>query len=265
MAEEHAVTLAAGMASEGLRPVTAIYSTFLQRAYDQILHDVCLQCLPVVLALDRAGLVGEDGPTHHGIFDLSYLRTMPNLTIMAPATLDELDVMLAEAVKHDGPTAIRYSKEVACLDDAGPLESIAVGRAAVLRDGEDLALLAVGSMVGAALDTAALLAHDGIEATVVNARFVKPLDTLTLLTAVRRARLIVTLEENSVTGGFGSAVQELLANEGVTVPILTLGIPDCFVEQGRRDALLERLHLTPAHIAAAIQSHLPPCQKNACS
>jgi 1-deoxy-D-xylulose-5-phosphate synthase len=250
MAEEHAVTLAAGMACEGLRPVTAIYSTFCQRAYDQILHDVCLQQLPVVLALDRAGLVGEDGPTHHGVFDLSFLRMMPHLTIMAPATRAELQAMLSYAVQLDGPSAIRYPKAVAPLDDAGDLETIPYGRAALLREGTELALIAVGSMVSVALLAAEILSRRAISARVINARFVKPLDGVTLLAAARGVRQVITLEENVLMGGFGSAVQELYTAGGMKTPLKMLGIPDRFIEQGARDCVLARLGLSPECVAA---------------
>lgn len=252
MAEEHAVTLAAGMATEGLRPVVAIYSTFLQRAYDQILHDVCLQRLPVVLALDRAGLVGEDGPTHHGVFDLSYLRMMPHLRVLAPATLDELRAMLQAALTWDAPTAIRYPKGSSPQIDAGNPAHIAAGQAGVLREGRDVALVAVGSMVPTALAAADLLAAQCVSATVINARFVKPLDAETLLHAARHAPLVVTLEENVIAGGFGAAVLELFTAERITTPVCVLGIPDTFVGQGPREVLLERLGLTPAGVVEAI-------------
>ncbi len=258
MAEEHAVTLAAGMACEGLRPIVAIYSTFLQRAYDQVLLDVCLQNLPVVLALDRAGLVGEDGPTHHGVFDLSYLRMMPNLTVMAPATPAELEDMLAEALRRDGPCAIRYPRGRTELRDAGEPAGIAAGRAAILREGRDVALVAIGAMLSHALAAAELLAQRGIAATVVNARFVKPLDTETLRRVARTVRLVITLEENAVTGGFGSAVQEFFTADGMTTPIRPLGIPDQFVGQGPRGILLSRLGLGPGDIVATVLAHLPP-------
>ena len=252
MAEEHAVTLAAGMACEGLRPVVAVYSTFLQRAYDQILHDVCLQNLPVVLALDRAGLAGEDGPTHHGAFDLSYLRMMPNLTVMAPATPAELEAMLDAALAASGPCAIRFPKGRAGLFNAGNLADVARGKAAVLREGAEVALFAAGSMVSVALGAADLLARQEIQATVVNARFVKPLDADTLLEIGRRVPRVLTLEENVVAGGFGSAVQERFAAEGVATPVHILGLPDAFVGQGPRGVLLGRLGLTAQHLAATV-------------
>jgi len=265
MAEEHAVTLAAGMACEGLRPVTAIYSTFLQRAFDQILHDVCLQRLPVVLAVDRAGIVGEDGPTHHGVYDLSYLRMMPNMTVMAPATLEELERMLAVAMRYDGPCAIRYPKGCPGLHEAGDLAGIDDRRAAVLCDGKDVALFAIGSMVAMAVSAARALERVGIHATVVNARFVKPLDAECLCRIARRVGLVVTIEENAVMGGFGSAVAEMLAEEGITTPFHALGIPDTFIGQGPRMVLLARLGLSPERIADAVMAHLPmavPTEQN---
>lgn len=256
MAEEHAVTLAAGMAVEGLRPVVAIYSTFLQRAYDQILHDVCLQHLPVVLALDRAGFVGEDGPTHHGVFDLSYLRMIPHMTVMAPATRDEARAMFAYALQLESPSAVRYLKGTGVSCDAGPLDTIAHGEAAVLRTGDDVALIAIGSMVAPALQAADLLAREGIAATVVNARFVSPLDAPTLLSVTRHVRAVVTIEENVLAGGFGSAVDELLVAHGVATPRLALGIPAEFIEHGARSILLAHLGLDAEGIATASRSLL---------
>ncbi len=255
MAEEHAVTLAAGMAVEGLRPVVGIYSTFLQRGFDQILHDVCLQNLPVTFALDRAGLVGDDGPTHHGVFDLSYLHLMPNMTVMAPATLAELDAMLKYSLQLSGPSAIRYPKGKANLDEGGDLADIARGRAAVLRPGDDLALVAIGSMVSRALRAAELLEQQGIAARVINARFVKPLDSATLLAAADTP-LVVTLEENVLCGGFASVVREFYSAKQVATPVYSLGIPDEFVGQGPRGVLLARLGLHPAGIAASIAARL---------
>ena len=256
MAEEHAVTLAAGMASEGARPVVAIYSTFLQRAYDQVIHDVCLPRLPVVLALDRAGLVGEDGPTHHGAFDLSYLLAMPEMTVMAPGTPAELDAMLKAAIDRNSPCAIRYPKGKAELAMAGELSDIAAGRAVILQHGEDVALLAVGSMLPRAMAAANLLAQQGIAATVINPRFIKPLDEETLLDSATRVRLVVTLEENSVRGGFGSAVLGLCAERGVTTPIRCLGLPDRFIGQGPRQILLARLGMDAEGIAATVANLL---------
>jgi 1-deoxy-D-xylulose-5-phosphate synthase len=256
MAEEHAVTMAAGLATEGMRPVVAIYSTFLQRGFDQILHDVCQQNLPVVFALDRAGVV-EDGPTHHGAFDLSYLRLMPNLTLMVPATLEELAAMLAEALRLPGPCALRYPRGDCALLHAGPLSALTARKASILRAGDDVALMAVGTQVVTALAAADRLAHEGIRATVVNARFVKPLDAETLMGVAQRVRALITLEENTLIGGFGSAVAELLQARGLVLPRLHLGLPDAFVEQGPRAALLARVGLEPEAVVRAVHRLLP--------
>ena len=257
IAEEHAVTLAAGMAAAGKRPVAAIYSTFAQRAYDQLLHDVCLQNLPVTLCLDRAGLVGDDGPTHHGVFDLSYLRMMPNMTVMAPKDENELRRMLITALSLDGPAAIRYPRGTAAgvplTDDVQPLP---LGKGEILREGGDVCFLAVGSMTANALQAAELLAADGIAAEVVNMRFVKPLDRELLLEAAGHVKLLVTVEENVLAGGFGSAVLECLADAGRTVPLLRLGIPDRFVPQGDRSLLWEECGLLPYQMAARVRERL---------
>ena len=257
IAEEHAVTLAAGMAAAGKRPVVAIYSTFAQRAYDQLLHDVCLQNLPVTLCLDRAGLVGDDGPTHHGVFDLSYLRMMPNMTVMAPKDENELRRMLITALSLDGPAALRYPRGTAAgvplTDDVQPLP---LGKGEILREGGDVCFLAVGSMTANALQAAELLAADGIAAEVVNMRFVKPLDRELLLEAAGHVKLLVTVEENVLAGGFGSAVLECLADAGRTVPLLRLGIPDRFVPQGDRSLLWEECGLLPYQMAARVRERL---------
>ena len=257
IAEEHAVTLAAGMAAAGKRPVAAIYSTFAQRAYDQLLHDVCLQNLPVTLCLDRAGLVGDDGPTHHGVFDLSYLRMMPNMTVMAPKDENELRRMLITALSLDGPAALRYPRGTAAgvplTDDVQPLP---LGKGEILREGGDVCFLAVGSMTANALRAAELLAADSIAAEVVNMRFVKPLDRELLLEAAGHVKLLVTVEENVLAGGFGSAVLECLADTGRTVPLLRLGIPDRFVPQGDRSLLWEECGLLPYQMAARVRERL---------
>ena len=257
IAEEHAVTLAAGMAAAGKRPVAVIYSTFAQRAYDQLLHDVCLQNLPVTLCLDRAGLVGDDGPTHHGVFDLSYLRMMPNMTVMAPKDENELRRMLITALSLDGPAALRYPRGTAAgvplTDDVQPLP---LGKGEILREGGDVCFLAVGSMTANALQAAELLAADGIAAEVVNMRFVKPLDRELLLEAAGHVKLLVTVEENVLAGGFGSAVLECLADGGRTVPLVRLGIPDRFVPQGGRSLLWEECGLLPYQMAARVRERL---------
>jgi 1-deoxy-D-xylulose-5-phosphate synthase len=258
IAEQHAVTMAAGLAAEGKRPVVALYSTFAQRAYDQILHDVCLQNLPVVFGLDRAGLVGEDGATHHGVFDFSYLRPLPHMTIMAPKDENELRRMLATALGLQGPAAVRYPRGSGLgvsLDDE--LIPVPVGKAEVLRKGGQVAFLAIGNMVDNALQAAAILAKSGIEATVINARFVKPLDTDLLRQLAGQMQLLVTMEENVLAGGFGSAVLEFLADAGLTKPaVLRLGLPDQFIEQGTVSQLQEMYNLSPATAAAAVQKFL---------
>jgi 1-deoxy-D-xylulose-5-phosphate synthase len=250
MAEGHAVTFGAGLAAAGMRPVVAVYSTFLQRAYDQVLHDVCLQRLPVVLAVDRAGLVGEDGPTHHGVFDLSYLRHLPNMVVMAPRDGDQLVAMLQTALAGDGPAAIRYPRAVATPPEeaTGALE---MGAGEILRDGDDVALVAVGSMVAPALAAAELLAAEGISAAVADARFVKPLDDKLVINLIDHCGMLITIEENVLQGGFGSAVLELLQERGIAAAVRRLGVPDRFIEHGPRATLLESIGLTPAGIARA--------------
>ena len=257
IAEQHAVTFAAGMAAHGLRPVVAIYSTFLQRAYDSVIHDVCLQKLPVIFALDRGGLVGADGPTHHGAFDLSFLRPIPNLTVMAPRDEHELRRALVTALGQDGPFALRYPRGAGLGIDLGqPVESLAIGRGEKLRDGGDGVLCAVGSGVVTALAAATLLAEAGLELAVVDARFVKPLDDELLGSEAVRTARVITLEENALQGGFGSAVLECLAERGINVPVLRLGLPDQFIEQGSQSELRQRYGLDPAGVAASIQGFM---------
>ena len=253
IAEQHAVTFAAGLAAEGMRPVVGIYSTFLQRAYDQIIHDVCLQRLPVTFAIDRAGFAGDDGRTHHGIFDLTYLRCLPNMTVMAPKDENELRHMLTTALRDiDGPVAIRYPRGAGVgASMADPLHPVPIGRGEIIRSGTDVAILALGAMVLPAERAAGLLATDGISATVVNARFVKPLDERLILDLAARCSAIVTVEENVVAGGFGSAVLELLNNRDVRVPTRVLGIPDRVFEQASQGRLRELAGLSPGHIAAS--------------
>ena len=264
IAEEHAMTLAAGMAAAGMHPVIALYSTFAQRAYDQLIHDVCLQNLPVTLCLDRAGLVGEDGPTHHGVFDLSYLRQMPNMCVMAPKDEEELRHMLATAIAIEGPAAVRYPRGAGLgvpLTDS--LETLPVGKAEVLQEAGDIAFLAVGTMVEKAKEAAAILKEEGIEAAVVNMRFIKPLDTELLGEMARTKRLLITAEENVLAGGFGSAVAEYLADHGIEVPLLRFGIPDRFIEQGTRRELLSLIGLQPDEMAERIRERLSQMDENA--
>jgi len=233
IAEEHAVTFAAGLACEGYRPVVAIYSSFLQRAFDQIVHDVCLQNLPVIFCMDRAGLVGDDGPTHHGVYDPSFLRIIPNMTVMAPRDEDELRHMLATAVRADGPVAIRYPRGPGTgVPLQGPPAPLPWGKSKVmLHQGDDLALLAVGPMVHRALEAARRLEADEVRCTVVNARFIKPLDR-ELLQVVRRCRHVITIEESCLAGGFGSAVLELCESDNLHPSLRRLGIDDRFVPHG---------------------------------
>ena len=257
IAEEHAVTLAAGMATAGIHPVVAIYSSFAQRSYDQLMHDVCLQNLPVTLCLDRAGLVGADGATHHGAFDLSYLRTMPGMVVMAPKDENELRHMLYTAVNYEGPAAVRYPRGegigVPLDSDFNELE---IGKAEIVRDGGSIAILAVGTMVSAACKTAELLLNRGINCTVVNMRFIKPLDKECILQMADKMEAIVTMEENVLNGGFGSAVVELLADEGRSMPVLRFGIPDEFIEQGTQSELREQCGLTPEQMSEKINDML---------
>jgi len=257
IAEEHAVTLAAGMATAGIHPVVAIYSSFAQRSYDQLMHDVCLQNLPVTLCLDRAGLVGADGATHHGAFDLSYLRTMPGMVVMAPKDENELRHMLYTAVNYEGPAAVRYPRGegigVPLDSDFSELE---IGKAEIVRDGGSIAILAVGTMVSAACKTAELLLKRGINCTVVNMRFIKPLDKECILQMADKMEAIVTMEENVLNGGFGSAVVELLADEGRSIPVLRFGIPDEFIEQGTQSELREQCGLTPEQMSEKINDML---------
>jgi 1-deoxy-D-xylulose-5-phosphate synthase len=252
MAEQTAVTFAAGLAAAGMRPVVAIYSTFLQRAYDQIVHDVALPRLPVTIALDRAGLVGEDGPTHHGAFDLSYLRHIPNLVVMAPRDLSELAAMVRTGLELGAPAALRYPRGEGGSRPPGEVEPLPVGRAEVVRSGDSVAIVALGTMVDTALAAADLLSSQGVEACVVNARFVQPLDSELICQMAGEAGRVVTVEENVVSGGFGSAVAELLADRGVRVPLLRLGLPDRFVGHGPREQLLKDVGLEPHAMAESI-------------
>ncbi len=256
IAEQNAVTMAAGMAVKGMRPVVALYSTFAQRAYDQILHDICLQNLPVIFALDRAGIVGEDGPTHHGLFDYSYLRHIPNLVIMAPKDEDELRHMLLTATKMNGPVVIRYPRSCGLgisLDQ--PVRQITIGKAEELASGTDVVLLAVGSMVEPCLAASKQLAVKGIQAGVVNARFIKPIDEEMIRKLSREFRNIITVEENMLAGGFGSAVLEYIhAHNFNWVRVLCLGFPDQFIEQGKRAQLLEKYGLTAEGIVSSVSS-----------
>lgn len=234
IAEQHGVTFAAGLAKGGFHPVVAIYSTFLQRAYDQIVHDVCLQNLPVTFALDRAGLVGEDGPTHHGTFDISYLRHIPNMVLMAPKDEDELQHMLYTSVNYNGPSAIRYPRGVGMGVEIRPqFKLLDIGKGEILSEGNDVAIIAAGSMVYPSMETAGILKKNGIYATVVNARFIKPLDESLILELASKCGNIITVEEGALSGGFGSSVLEVLERHSVSdVRVKRIGLPDRFIEHG---------------------------------
>jgi len=251
IAEQHAVTFAAGMATEGMRPVCAIYSTFLQRAFDQIVHDVALQNLPVTFAIDRAGLVGADGPTHHGVLDIGYLRMIPNLVIAAPRDENQLQHLLATAIESDRPFAVRFPRGSAMGVRLDPEpKAIPIGRAELLRDGKDVALFAIGKTVGTAEKAADLLAERGISARVVDARFIKPLDDQALVSAAERCSRIVTIEDHMATGGFGSAVLERLAVLTPEARVLVCGLADRFVEHGETDDQWTAGGIDPESIAA---------------
>lgn len=233
IAEQHAVTFAAGLAAEGMKPVVAIYSTFLQRAYDQVVHDVCLQNLDVTFALDRGGLVGADGATHQGVYDYSYLRSLPNAVVMAPKDENELQHMLATAIEHSGPAAIRFPRGSGLGVPMDPeIKAISLGEAEVLRDGSDVLIAAVGSVVHPALEAANELNNRGISAAVLNARFVRPLDTERLLALAQRCKVVVTVEEHTGSGGFGGAVLEALSEAGLALRTLCLALPDEVIEHG---------------------------------
>lgn len=250
IAEQHAVTFAAGLAAEGMKPVAAIYSTFLQRAFDQVVHDVCLQNLDVTFALDRAGLVGADGATHQGLFDFAYFRTLPNAIVMAPKDENELQHLLATAIEYPGPAAIRYPRGSGLGIALDPdIKKLPVGEAELLRDGTDAAILAIGSTAHPALEAAGELAADGVGCAVLNARFVKPLDRERIVALARRCRVLVTVEEHSAMGGFGGAVLELLAEQDIRLPVRTLGVPDRPIDHGESTTTLG---LSPEHIREAV-------------
>jgi 1-deoxy-D-xylulose-5-phosphate synthase len=251
IAEQHGVTFAAGMATEGFCPVVTVYSTFLQRAYDQIIHDVCIESLPVVFALDRGGIVGEDGPTHHGLFDISFLRTIPNMVVMAPKDENELRHMLATAIAHDGPISLRYPRGRGTgVEQDKAYTIIPIGQGEILSHGDDLLIIAVGSMVSEAICAAALLKENhGLQATVINARFIKPLDDEMIIPLARKIRRIITVEENTVQGGFGSAILELLSDHEINdVIVKRLGIHDQFVEHGPQDTLRSKYQVDASAI-----------------
>ncbi|MBP7416818.1 MAG: 1-deoxy-D-xylulose-5-phosphate synthase [Pyrinomonadaceae bacterium] len=265
IAEQHAITFCAGMACEGLKPVAAIYSTFLQRAFDQVIHDVCLQDLNVTIAMDRAGIVGADGPTHHGLLDIAYLRGYPNIVLMAPKDEAELRDMMLTAIEHPGAAAIRYPRGNGFgVDISSPPKQIEIGKAEVLKEGGDVAIIAYGSMVGPAVEAAAKLEKDGIAATVVNARFVKPLDAELIKKLATAMSLIVTVEDAYLSGGFGSAVLELLEENGLAdkIKVVRMGVPDEIVTHGDPKILLAKYGLDPDGIYAKVHETLESMVEN---
>jgi 1-deoxy-D-xylulose-5-phosphate synthase len=256
IAEQHAVTLAAGLACEGMRPVVTIYSTFLQRAYDQVIHDVCIQNLPVFFCMDRAGIVGADGPTHQGMYDIAYLRCIPNMVLMAPKDEAELQRMLVTGIQYtDGPIAMRYPRGngygVPLMEEGW--EPLPIGKGEILRQGDDVLMVGYGTMVYSAMQTAEILSEHGIEATVVNARFAKPIDRELIAPLAKQIGRVVTLEEGCLPGGFGSAIAEALLDLGVAVPIQRIGIPDVLVDHAKPDESFVSLGLTPSQIAEQIR------------
>jgi 1-deoxy-D-xylulose-5-phosphate synthase len=266
IAEPHAVTFAAGLASQGLRPVVAIYSTFLQRAYDQVVHDVCLQNLPVVFAIDRAGVVGEDGATHQGLFDISYLRHIPNLVVMSPKDGAELRSMLRTALHHKGPSAMRFprGRAIQYADFSAGNAGLKLGKGELIAEGEDIAIIAIGSSVYPSLRAAQMLLKDGVRASVVNARFIKPLDESLILSLAERTGHVITVEENVLAGGFGSSVLELLHKAGLNdICVQRLGIDDEFVEHGSQSVLRRKYGLDDEGIYKACSACLHRAHKGA--
>ncbi|MEH2414038.1 1-deoxy-D-xylulose-5-phosphate synthase [Nostoc sp.] len=254
IAEQHAITLAAGLATQGMRPVAVIYSTFLQRAYDQIIHDVCIQNLPVFFCLDRAGIVGADGPTHQGMYDIAYLRCIPNMVMMAPKDEAELQSMIVTGVNHSGPIAMRYPRGngygVPLMEEGW--EPLEIGKGEILRTGDDVLIVAYGTMVYPGMQAAELLSEHGIEATVINARFVKPLDTELILPLAKKIGRVITLEEGCVIGGFGSAIAEALLDADILVPVKRFGVPDVLVEHAEPNESKTELGLTSHQIAERV-------------
>jgi 1-deoxy-D-xylulose-5-phosphate synthase len=258
IAEQHAMTFAAGLASDGFRPVTAIYSSFVQRAYDQVFHDICLQKLPVTIAMDRAGLVGDDGPTHHGVFDISYLRHLPGLTSMAPKDENELRNMLKTAVYSGAPMALRYPRGSGYGVELDPdLKILEIGRGELLLEGRDLSIIAIGSTVYPALEAARMLTQKGFSVGVVNSRFIKPLDAELIMAEAGKTGRLMTVEENALQGGFGSAVLEMLYDNGLqNIKIKRLGIPDRYIEHGSQAQLRQDLGIDAAGICAAAEQFI---------
>ena len=253
IAEEHAATFAAGLAAGGVKPVVALYSTFAQRCYDQILHDICLQNLPVVFALDRSGIVGEDGPTHHGVFDISFLRSIPNLIMAAPADENELQHLLKTAFEAKAPFVLRYPRGAGfgvALDEE--LKKLPIGKGRWMKKGKDATILAIGNRVHPAVEAATLLKERGIDCGVIDMRFVKPLDTHIIDEALKISPRLFTVEDNMLAGGFGSAVAEYLADQKASVQLTRLGIGDEFVEHGKSALLYDQLGISVQKIAETI-------------
>ena len=257
IAEEHAVLFAAGMATKGFRPFCAIYSTFLQRSFDQIVHDVALQNLPVVFCMDRAGLSGDDGPTHHGLFDISYLRGIPNMVLMAPKDEDEFADMLFTALNHAGPVAIRYPRGTGPgnLPKLQPM-AIAMGESEVMREGAEAAIFSYGALLPLAHEAARILEADGHSTAIINARFAKPLDTVTLRRFAEGAEVVVTVEDHVLRGGYGSAVMEALSEMEIRTPVVRVGWPDQFIEHGKVDALRKKYGISADGIVEQVHPHL---------
>jgi 1-deoxy-D-xylulose-5-phosphate synthase len=255
IAEQHAITFAAGLATQGMRPVVVMYSTFLQRAYDQVVHDVATQNLPVTLCIDRGGLVAEDGTTHHGAFDYAYLRHVPNMVVMAPKDENELQHMLRTALQYDGPASVRYPRGVSLgVEMDATMETLPIGKGEVLREGTDIAIVAIGVPVWHAVKAAERLSQEGVSTAVVNGRFVKPLDRELITNVAKQVRYVVTVEEGCKMGGFGSAVLEALSDAGITdVRTKVIGLPDWYIEQGPQDLLRERYGLTAEGIYQSVK------------
>jgi 1-deoxy-D-xylulose-5-phosphate synthase len=257
IAEQHGVTFAAALALGGLRPFVAIYSTFLQRAYDQVVIDVCLQNLPVVFAVDRSGIVGQDGPTHHGAFDISYFRHIPNMVVISPKDENELKQMLYSAYFYERPVAIRYPRgEAQGVPIDEDFKEIPIGKWEILKEGEDIAIIACGNQVYPSLSAASELGEEGILCTVINGRFIKPMDREMILALSKHAKKILTVEENAIMGGFGSGVLEILSEEGIAVPVKNIGIPDIFLPHGSQSMLRKKLGLDKEGIKKAVRQWL---------
>ena len=262
IAEGHAVTCSAGLATTGSKPFVAIYSTFLQRALDHIIHDVAVQNLPVRFMLDRAGFVGADGPTHHGMFDLTYLRMIPNMTIMVPQNGAELSCMIEFAYNHEiGPLAIRYPRGNTFELDENKIPPLELGKSQILRNGKNIVFIAVGTMVERALQVADQLEKEGIYASVINARFVKPMDEGLIVNLGKNAKLLVSIEENTIRGGFGSGMLEILSNNKICIPTLLIGAPDRFISQGSQEEQLNLSELNVEHIYGRVLEKLPEVLK----